>query len=88
MANSKSAAKRARQSERRQQENKGVRTLVKTYRRKVQAALDAGDKKGAEETMKLLSSALDRASKKGAVHKNRASKTKREVSRRILAAAG
>ncbi|MEM7144582.1 MAG: 30S ribosomal protein S20 [Verrucomicrobiota bacterium] len=86
MANSKSAAKRARQSERRHEANKGVRTRVKTYRRKVQAALDAGDKAAAAEGLKELASAADLAAKKGAVHANRAAAVKSEMSRRVAAA--
>jgi small subunit ribosomal protein S20 len=86
MANSKSAAKRARQSERRHEENKGVKTLVKTYRRKVNEALAAGDKKAASENLKELASAVDLAAKKGVVHKNRASKVKSVVSRQMAAA--
>ena len=86
MANSKSAAKRARQSERRHEQNKGVKTRVKTYRRKVNEALAAGDKKAAAENLKELASTVDLAAKKGVVHKNRASKTKSEMGRRVAAA--
>jgi small subunit ribosomal protein S20 len=86
MANTKSVAKRARQSERRHEQNKGVKTRVKTFRRKVTEALAAGNKKEAEEGFKELASAVDMAAKNGVVHKNRASKVKSEMGRRVAAA--
>ena len=51
---------------------------VKTYIKKVYAAIEAGDKAAAQEALKHATSELDRAETKGVYHKNM---TSRKVSR-------
>lgn len=76
MANTKSAEKAARQSEKRQAQNRiylgGARTAVKRAR----AAIDSGDPAAAEAAVKDAASMLDRAATKGVLHKNNASRRK------------
>ena len=65
MANTKSAAKRARQTETRTLDNSRAGTQVKSAKRKLRDLIKAGDKAGAAEAYKQVSSVLDRAAKRG-----------------------
>ncbi len=77
MANHKSALKRAGQNERRRLRNKAVQTRVKNVVKDVRLAVaqDAGD---AVEQLNTAQSAIDKAAKKGVLHKKTAS---RKISR-------
>ena len=78
MANHKSALKRARQSEIKRVRNKTVKTRIKNVVKEVRQA--AGDKSN-ENSLNMLNtakSALDKAVKKGVVHKRTAA---RKISR-------
>ena len=83
MANTKSAAKRARQTTRRTAENKRVSTVVKTQLRDIRAALAAGKKTEALALLPKVSSALDKAAKTGQIHKNKADRNKGAIARQI-----
>ena len=72
MANIKSVAKRARQAEVRHLRNKAVKTSLKTYAKRVRVAVQAGDKVQAEAELQSFSSKLDKAAKRGVIHKNQA----------------
>lgn len=76
MANIKSAKKRARQSEKHRQHNASLRSMVRTYIKKVVAAVAAGDKKLAEESFKAAQPVIDRMASKGLIHKNKAARHK------------
>ena len=76
MANTKSAAKRARQSKHRTLNNSRAGTQVESAKRKLRDLIKAGDKAGAAEAYKQVSSVLDRAAKRGVLHKNNASRNK------------
>jgi len=78
MANSPSSKKRARQTERRTEVNKARRSRMRTYVRKVEEALSAGDKAAAAEALRLAQPEIMRSVSKGILHKNTAS---RKVSR-------
>ena len=78
MANIKSAKKRILVSRKRADRNKSVRSRVKTAVKKVDAAIEAGDKTAATEALRAAVSELDKATKKGIFHKNT---TARKVSR-------
>ena len=83
MANTKSVAKRARQAERRHEANKAIKSRVKTHRRKVTDAVEAGKKEEAETAFREFSAALDQAAKANVIHKNRVAKQRSGLSRRI-----
>lgn len=87
MANTKSAIKRARQTGRRTLRNKAVVTRVKTLLKKARAALASGDKAAAQAGVRELSSALDKAVKKGPVARNKANRHKGELNRKLAALA-
>lgn len=76
MANIKSAKKRARQSEKHRQHNASLRSMVRTYIKKVLAAVAAGDKKLAEDSYHAAQPVIDRMADKGLIHKNKAARHK------------
>lgn len=78
MANHKSAAKRARQTIKKNALNTRTKAGVRTIEKKVRTAVTAGDKETAMKTLVAFSSRMDKAAKKGLFHKNTAS---RKVSR-------
>ena len=78
MANIKSAKKRIKTSEKRAERNKSVRSGVKTSIKKLQTAIDSGDKAAASEALKGAISSLEKAGSKGVYHKGTVS---RKVSR-------
>ena len=78
LANIKSAKKRILVSKKRADRNKSVRSRIKTAVKKVEVAIEAGDKAAATEALRAAVSELDKATKKGIYHKNT---TARKVSR-------
>ncbi|MEE3467161.1 MAG: 30S ribosomal protein S20 [Eubacterium sp.] len=78
MANIKSAKKRILVSKKRADRNKSVRSRIKTAVKKVEVAIEAGDKAAATDALRAAVSELDKATKKGIYHKNT---TARKVSR-------
>ena len=79
MANTRSAAKQARGAIRRRARNRVQTATVRTSEKKIRALAKAGNK---EEAIKLLpefQSQIDRAAKKGVVHRNTASRHKARV---------
>ncbi len=88
MANNKSALKRIRQTKRRTERNKTLKTQVKSLRKKTLEAAAAGKSEDATAEMQQLSSALDRAVKKNLLHRNKAANVKRKTSKALKAGAG
>ena len=82
MANTKSAAKRARQSLTRSIQNRGVRTRLRTLQKRVRGAA----KPDAEQIRRLIS-ALDKAAKRGIIHRNAADRRKARLNV-LIAGAG
>jgi small subunit ribosomal protein S20 len=76
MANTRSAAKRARQTLTRTLQNKSVLTRIKSQQKRYQSALAAGDQAQAARELAVLSSRLDKAAKIGVIHSNLASRRK------------
>ena len=77
MANIKSAKKRVLTSQIRADRNKAVKSRVKTYVKKVDAAVAAGDKAAAEAALPVAIGELSKAASKG-IYQNTAA---RKVSR-------
>ena len=74
MANHKSAFKRARQNQVRRIRNRAVRTRVKSVVKEVrQAAAEAGAETAAAR-LKNAQSAIDKAAKRGVLHKRNAAR--------------
>jgi small subunit ribosomal protein S20 len=78
MANTPGAKKAIRKIERRTEVNKARRSRVRTYVRKFEEALQAGDAPAAKTAFVQAESELMRAVSKGVMHKNTGS---RKVSR-------
>jgi len=83
MANTKSAKKAARQAERRTLMNKSRRSRMRTFVRKVEEAIAAGDKGAANEALRLAQPEIMRSATKGVLHKNTASRKISRLSARI-----
>ena len=78
MANIKSAKKRILVTQTKTERNKAIKSEVKTYIKKVYAAIEAGDKAAADAALLAATSKLDKATSKGVYHKNTSS---RKISR-------
>ena len=78
MANIKSAKKRVQVAAIRTERNKAIRSEVKTYVKRVEAAVEAGDKAVAEAELKAAIKVIEMAGSKGVYHDNTVS---RKVSR-------
>lgn len=83
MANTKQAKKRARQSEKRRRHNIGLRSMVRTYVKKVVAAIETGDKAAAQQAFIEAQPVIDRIADKGIIHKNKAARHKSRLSAQI-----
>ena len=78
MANIKSAKKRILVTETRAARNKSIRSEVKTAIKKVEAAIETGDKEAAKAELTAATKTIEMATSKGVYHKNNAA---RKVSR-------
>lgn len=78
MANTPSAKKAARKIEHRTVVNRSRRSRMRTFVRKVEEAIAAGDHAAATEALKAAEPVIVRAAQNGIIHKNTAS---RKVSR-------
>ena len=78
MANIKSAKKRVQVTAVRTERNKAIRSEVKTYVKRVEAAVESGDKAVAESELKSAIKVIEMAGSKGVYHDNTVS---RKVSR-------
>lgn len=85
MANIKSAAKRARQSERRRQHNIALKSQMRTATKKVVNALNAGDGKAAAELYRAAVPEIDKTAGKGLIQKNKAARHKSRLNKAIKA---
>jgi small subunit ribosomal protein S20 len=88
MPNSKSAAKRHRQSLVRRARNRARKSEIKTRVRKVREAITAGNVAQAESELRLTAKTVDRAAAAGIVHDNLAARVKSRLSAAIKAAKG
>jgi len=77
MANTRSAAKQARGAVRRRALNRTQISTVRTSEKKIRAL--AGKTEEAAKLLPQFQSEIDRAAKKGVVHKNTASRHKKRV---------
>lgn len=83
MANHFSAVKRARQTTKRTDENRANTTRLRTALRKLRQSLETGDAKQAKEVFGNTVSMIDKAVKKGIIHKNTGSRYKSRLSARV-----
>ena len=82
MPNHKSAEKRVRQSEKRRVINRGHRSKVRTYIKKLHAALDSGKSEDVQNALPEVMSVIDKSVQKGVMHKNAAARYKSRLTSR------
>ena len=85
MANTKSAIKAARKTVRLTERNRGVKTRLKTLRKRLDTMIAGKDTAGAKTVAAQYASAMDKAVKSGVVHKNAASRAKAHAAKALAA---
>ena len=85
MANIHSQKKRILRSERERLENRLYTSTIKTYFRRLEAAVQGGESETAEATHRTLVSTIDKAVKRGALHRNTGAR-KKSLAARMRAA--
>ena len=87
MANTPQSKKRARQSERRADVNKSRRSRIRTFLRKVEEAIESGNRDAATAALRAAQPELMRGVTKGVFHKNTAARKMSRLSARVKAIA-
>ena len=85
MANSPQAKKRARQNEKNRKHNASLRSMARTYMKKVDAKIKAGNYEEAQAAMKEAQPVLDSMVNKGIFAKNKVARHKSRVNAKIKA---
>ncbi|ERP96460.1 MULTISPECIES: 30S ribosomal protein S20 [Marinobacter] len=85
MANSPQAKKRARQNEKNRKHNASLRSMARTYMKKVDAQIKAGDYEGAQAALKQAQPVLDSMVNKGIFAKNKVARHKSRLNAKIKA---
>jgi small subunit ribosomal protein S20 len=81
MANIASQEKRIHRAERERLENRRRTSQVKTWFRRLEAAVGSGDSGRADDEFRKLVSRIDRAVKSGALHRNNGARKKARAAR-------
>ncbi len=76
MANTAQAKKRARQAETHRLRNASLRSMLRTYIKRVVKAIGSGDKAKAESEYQTAVPVIDRMARKGLIHSNKAARHK------------
>jgi small subunit ribosomal protein S20 len=87
MANIHSQKKRILRTERERLENRHYTSAIRTYFHRLEAAVAAGDDALADAELKTLLSTIDKAVKRGALHRNNGAHKKSRATRVRRAAA-
>jgi small subunit ribosomal protein S20 len=83
MANIHSQKKRILRSERERLENRRYTSAIKTYFRHLEAAVQSGDGDAAATEHRRLVSTIDKAVKRGAMHRNTGARRKSRAARTL-----
>jgi small subunit ribosomal protein S20 len=83
MANIHSQKKRILRSERERLENRRYTSTIKTYFRSLESLVESGDGAAADTTHRELVSTIDKAVKRGAMHKNTGARKKSRAARTL-----
>ena len=83
MANSRQARKRARQADKHRRHNASQRSMVRTYIKRVQAAVESGEHAAASEALAAAIPVIDRMADKGIMHKNTAARYKSRLNKHV-----
>jgi small subunit ribosomal protein S20 len=85
MANTPQAKKRIRRNERRAEINGNRLSRIRTFVKKVEAALEGGDKTAASDALKAAQPELARGVARGVLHKNTAARKISRLTKRVTA---
>ena len=85
MANTPQAKKRIRRNDRRAIVNTNRMSRIRTFIKRVETAVEAGDKKAASEALQAMQPELARGVSKGIFHKNTASRKLSRLSKQVAA---
>ena len=85
MANTPQARKRIRRNERRAEINGNRISRIRTFVKKVESAIEGGDKGAAADALKAAQPELARGVARGVLHKNTASRKLSRLSKRVAA---
>ena len=85
MSNTKSAERRMRSSARKNARNRSVKSRLHTLEKKYLALVTSGKKDDAATALKAVTSAFDKAAKKGVLHKGTVNRKKSRLSVRLNA---
>ena len=83
MPHHKSAEKRLRQTEKRTAINRARMSRVRTFVKKVETAIESGDKAAAQSALQLAQPEMHRATTKGVLHKNTVARKLSRLASRI-----
>jgi len=86
MANIDSQIKRNQRTERERLENRRYTSAVRTYVRRLRAAVESGDDAAASGEHRTLVSTIDKAVKAGALHRNAGARKKAQAARMLAGA--
>jgi len=87
LANSAQAKKRVRQAAKRRVHNMSLRSNARTHIKNVVKAIEAGDKKNAQELYAKMVPVIDSVANKGIFHKNKVARHKSRLNSKIKAMA-
>ncbi|MBT8139865.1 MAG: 30S ribosomal protein S20 [Gammaproteobacteria bacterium] len=87
MANSAQSKKRARQAIKRRSHSASLRSMVRTYIKKVVAAIESGNREDAAQAYAQAVPVIDRMADKGIIHKNKAARHKSRLNAQVKALA-
>ncbi|GBR35815.1 UNVERIFIED_CONTAM: small subunit ribosomal protein S20 [Acetobacter peroxydans] len=87
MANIASARKRIRQTAKRTARNTARKSRMRTFIKKVETAIAAGDHDGAREALRIAQPEIQRAATKGVIHHNTVARKISRLSARVKALA-
>ncbi|GGC24001.1 30S ribosomal protein S20 [Novosphingobium marinum] len=85
MANTPQARKRIRRNERRADINGNRISRIRTFVKRVESAIEGGDKAAATDALRAAQPELDRGVAKGVLHRNAASRKLSRLTKRISA---
>jgi small subunit ribosomal protein S20 len=85
MANTASARKRNRQTERRTERNQARKSRMRTFVKKVELAIAGGNKEAATVALRAVQPEMQRAAGKGVTHHNTVARKLSRLSARIKA---
>ena len=88
MANSAGSRKRARQAVNRRANNASLRSMVRTYIKKVRAAVETKNYDDAQAALTAAAQYVDKMVTKGIMHKNKAARIKSRLNSAVVALKG